>query len=446
MRREAGSRASVSRQGELECKQRTDTDGRGEAMARSRAVSAGSSGGPSSRFVRWIVHHDESWLFVAIYLGLAVGLSVFVSLFWLLVGGAFHLLLEFVRQAHYHRGAGRVLLHSFWEIKMDLGLILLALSVVLYLEVVMGVLGLQSAARAAAVGRMTNTGVRAGTRAAQAGTRAAQAGARAAGGTSSAMEQWVRGFVLTVDDIARVLYAVFLIRRSRKQSLTQRAEAAAVTDAGERTAVGEAAPARAAAPELEIVDAAAEAGGGTRAETPTGENETRDTWRTADEDAGGARPQAPLTEAAGDAPQSMAAETEAHECADAPHERTRDPNACAEASHEPAETPNESPDAPEREAAQSADTEQAAELEPPLRAGTEACSAGDTGRRAGSADARTAPRSSWRGAWAVSDLVGVLMVAVGLFLLSAAPYLTGHEWGTAVMTIADELKPLSGLE
>lgn len=143
----------------------------------------------------WVRDHDEKWLFVVLYLGLAVGLSVLVSLFWLLVVAVLHLILELARQAHYREGKVTVLLHALWEVKLDVALILLALTLVLYIEVVLGLLGVQSAGRAVAVSR-------AGSRVA---TRAA------------AWERNLRTFLLTVDEMARIAYAGIMLRRKRRE-------------------------------------------------------------------------------------------------------------------------------------------------------------------------------------------------------------------------------------
>ncbi len=140
---------------------------------------------------QWIREHDESWIFVVVYLGLAVGLSVFVSLFWLVIVAALHFGLELIRQSHYREGGKSVVLHALWEVKLDVGLVLLALTLVLYIEVVLGILGLQSAARAAAVSR---AGVRIGSRAA-------------------AWERNLRTFLLTVDEMARIGHAAVMFRK-----------------------------------------------------------------------------------------------------------------------------------------------------------------------------------------------------------------------------------------
>lgn len=399
----------------------------------------------SNRLVHWMVHHDESWLFVAIYLGLAVGLSVFVSLFWLLVVALFHLLLEVVRQAYYRDTAGSVLLHAFWEIKMDLGLILLALSLVLYLEVVLGLLGLQSAARAAAVGRVTHTGVRAGSRAAQSATRAV-------GGGGSAIEQWIRGFLLTVDDMVRVLFAILLLRERKRQLAMQRAERGKVTDAEEQMtssptpvvpleeSEGSEQCEKVAPAGAEIGSAVEQAANDSRAETAAADGEVVET-------AGNDVP-----EAAGDEVREVLG-TEAREIAgnetDENSNGTRGPGSDAAlermAAHSPAEAAM--PGCARARNGEAADVQRTGEaLEPaqcPLR---ESIDVERSERQVPSADGSTEPAPAWRGSWAMSDLVGLIMVGVGASLLAAAPYLTSHEWETAVMTIAQELRPLAGLE
>jgi len=227
----------------------------------------------SATFRGWVREHDERWSFVVLYLGLAVGLSVFVSLFWLLVVAGLHFVLECGRQAHYRESPWEVGAHALWEIKLDVGLVLLALTLVLYIDVVLGLLGLQSAARAAAV---TRAGARIGTRAA-------------------AWERNIRTFLLTVDEMARVAYAAFLFKKG---------------GAGAKGgATGEAGVAEAAAAAAEVAPVAAE------------------------------------------------------------------------------------------------------------------------------------PSAGWRGKWGLGDRIGMLLVVSGIVLLLAAPFLTIHDWGTAMATIMMELRP-----
>jgi hypothetical protein len=163
----------------------------------------------------WVRTHDESWLFVILYLGMAVGLSVFVSLFWLVVVAGLHFGLELVRQRHYREGGRSVFLHALWEVKLDVGLVLLALMLVLYIEVVLGILGVQSAARAVAVTRAS----------ARIGTRAA------------AWERTLRTVLLTFDEMIRIGHAGILMsrRKRRGKAPTATSTGEASGDAGEAT-------------------------------------------------------------------------------------------------------------------------------------------------------------------------------------------------------------------
>jgi hypothetical protein len=131
---------------------------------------------------RWIINHDDSWLFIISYIGLAVVLSIWISLFWLVAVVAVHFAFEIVRQkATYHQWT-TIISQALWELKLDIALVLFALVVSLYMEVVLGVVGLQGAARAGA---------------------AAQASLRG-GARFAAWQRIIRGVLLSVDDAAQV--------------------------------------------------------------------------------------------------------------------------------------------------------------------------------------------------------------------------------------------------
>ena len=98
----------------------------------------------------WIINHDDSWLFIIGYIGLAVVLSIWISLFWLVAVVAVHFLFEIVRQHTIHDSWTTIISESLWELKLDIALVLFALVVSLYMDVVLGVAGLQGAARAGA--------------------------------------------------------------------------------------------------------------------------------------------------------------------------------------------------------------------------------------------------------------------------------------------------------
>lgn len=159
----------------------------------------------------WLRDHDDQWPFVVLYLSASVLLSILISLFWLLVVIAVHFAFEWVRQSHYRSGRRNIGLHALWEVKLDIGLAALAFAVALYVDVILGLLGLQSAARIAT---------------------AARVGARAA-----AWERNLRTFLLTVDEMTRVSHAVYTLgfrRRKRGGSsesdvlLASRTESAAI--------------------------------------------------------------------------------------------------------------------------------------------------------------------------------------------------------------------------
>lgn len=129
-------------------------------------------------FDRWVATHDERWSFTLIYVGAALVLSTLVSLFWLVVVVAAHGLLEWF--ALRQRGVqGHRLLRVAWHIKVDIGLVLLALALALYFEVLLGMVGLGAVARTSA-----------------------QLTARVV-----AWQRAIRGIVLSADDVALVARA-----------------------------------------------------------------------------------------------------------------------------------------------------------------------------------------------------------------------------------------------
>lgn len=77
---------------------------------------------------RWILEHDDSWVFTGLYVGLAVVLSIWISLFWLVAVVAGHVALEWVRQRHYDPEPAGVPARIAWELKLDFGLVLFALA------------------------------------------------------------------------------------------------------------------------------------------------------------------------------------------------------------------------------------------------------------------------------------------------------------------------------
>lgn len=119
-------------------------------------------------------------MFIGIYITLAVVLSIWISLFWLVAVVAGHFALEWIRHRHVDPWTPGVLVRSLWEIKLDIALVLFALVIGVYMEFILGIAGLSSAARAGL-----------------------QSGARFAG-----WQRAIRGVLLSVDDLAHLGRAV----------------------------------------------------------------------------------------------------------------------------------------------------------------------------------------------------------------------------------------------
>ncbi|MFU8820121.1 MAG: hypothetical protein ACNA8G_01080 [Gammaproteobacteria bacterium] len=144
------------------------------------------------RVLAWIAEHDDSWLFIVFYVGLGLVLSMTISLFWLVAVVAAHAVLEWFamgRQGILDHRAGRVL----WHLKLDIGLVLVALWLGLYLELLFGLAGLGAAARAGA-----------------------QTAARAV-----AWQRSIRGVLMTVDEAAHVVKAVAARNGPRREQVAE---------------------------------------------------------------------------------------------------------------------------------------------------------------------------------------------------------------------------------
>jgi hypothetical protein len=131
------------------------------------------------RFLHWVAEHDDHWLFITLYIGLALVLSMAISLFWLVAVVAAHAVLEWFalgRRGVTDRRMARIL----WHLKLDIGLVLVALWLGLYIDVLFGLAGLGAAARAGA-----------------------QTAARVV-----AWQRAIRGVLMTADEAALVVKAV----------------------------------------------------------------------------------------------------------------------------------------------------------------------------------------------------------------------------------------------
>lgn len=139
---------------------------------------------------RWVKDHDERWSFILVYVGAAIILSVYANLFWVVLLMLGHYGLEVWR--HYVIEVKKPLLTALWHVKLDIALVLFALVIALYAELVMAALGLGQAARAGQA-----------VRGAQMLTRFA------------IIERGLRIFFLTIDDIARIGLIVWKVMKGK---------------------------------------------------------------------------------------------------------------------------------------------------------------------------------------------------------------------------------------
>jgi len=141
------------------------------------------------RIHAWILAHDDSKLFIILYIGLAVVLSIAIGLFWLVAVVAVHFGFEVIRQKSRHSSWLTVFSEALWELKLDIALVLFAFVISLYMDIVLGMAGIGGAARL--------------------GAAAARSGARFA-----AWQRIIRGVLLTVDDAAQVVRVVSVAKKN----------------------------------------------------------------------------------------------------------------------------------------------------------------------------------------------------------------------------------------
>lgn len=101
------------------------------------------------RVRRWLLDHDNRSTFTILYITLALVLSMAISMFWLAAVIAAHGLIEYwslgKRGVREHRAGLTV-----WHIKLDIMLLLAALWLGLYIDLLFGVAGLSATARTGA--------------------------------------------------------------------------------------------------------------------------------------------------------------------------------------------------------------------------------------------------------------------------------------------------------
>jgi hypothetical protein len=148
----------------------------------------------------WIINHDDKKLFVVAYISLAVILSIWLGLFWLCVVVGVHYLFEVFIQLDQRQSLSQALAVGLWEIKLDIFLIIMALLVSIYIDVILGAAGLSAGARTAAT-----------------------AGARFAG-----WQRLIRVILLSVDDLAQAIRG--FLPKSKNKSPSDEADTSSVAE------------------------------------------------------------------------------------------------------------------------------------------------------------------------------------------------------------------------
>jgi hypothetical protein len=144
---------------------------------------------------QWIREHDDRLSFVVLYISGAIILSIVLNLFWVMMLMLGHFILEIFRG--YLIRTERPFTHALWEVKLDIGLVLFALVVALYAEHVLALLGLGQAARVGQAARGLEVAARFGI-----------------------VERALRIFVLTIDDLVRLVQAAFKFHRRGAEPAT----------------------------------------------------------------------------------------------------------------------------------------------------------------------------------------------------------------------------------
>ncbi len=127
----------------------------------------------------YILDHDNRWSFIISYITLAVVLAIVINLFYLTLVVAIHGFFEWVKHRRLVDDRIGVAMRVLWELKLDVGLVLFGLALEVYIEMVLGIVGLGAAARAGATG-----------------------------GRFVVLQNVLRGTLLSVDDAAQVVRMV----------------------------------------------------------------------------------------------------------------------------------------------------------------------------------------------------------------------------------------------
>jgi len=161
----------------------------------------------NNKFISWIINHDDSKIFMVLYIGLAVVLSIWISLFWLLAVVGVHFVFELIKEYYESHNIQKSVAKAIWEIKLDIVLVLFAVWLSIYMNFVFGIVGIGAASRA-----LTQTGAR-----------------------FAAWQRVIRGILLSLDDVAQV--ARFGLKKTENNKELFKEESVQVKAKNEKTQV-----------------------------------------------------------------------------------------------------------------------------------------------------------------------------------------------------------------
>ncbi|ASB49980.1 hypothetical protein [Alkalitalea saponilacus] len=154
--------------------------------------------------INWVSQHDNKRLFIVLYIGLSLVLSITISLFWLLFAVLIHFMFELIRQNQIYKKPKHIFLESLWETKLDFALVVFALWLAIYLDFIFGIAG---------VGALARVGVQSASHSGSVAAKGAEISVRFA-----TWNRAIRGILLSLDDAGNAAKAIYQSKSSKKDS------------------------------------------------------------------------------------------------------------------------------------------------------------------------------------------------------------------------------------
>ncbi|MGI6395569.1 MAG: hypothetical protein ACOX2F_12735 [bacterium] len=172
----------------------------------------------SGKVTEWFLNHDDKTLFNISYVALSVVVSIVWGIFWLVLIVAIHFFMDFVVNISKKFSLQKAIGYALWALKLDFALVLFSLTLAVYIDVVLGVLG---------AGNTLKGAVQAGSRMQRAGGRAAQVAGNTmkVGSRVLGWQKMIRTFFISIDDFARAI--PFFLKKKKDGDETDAVESKA---------------------------------------------------------------------------------------------------------------------------------------------------------------------------------------------------------------------------